>query len=626
MQKKRLGFALALLLSAVLFLPNTALADNPEAKGTFFVDDVVEQVMEEEQTEQEKVDVVEEATETEEKEAVLTKEDVAGKTLTILHTNDVHGHVENASKDGKKGNIGYANYAGIIEAKKAEGPTLVVDGGDLTQGTNFVTLSKGESIINLANKIGVQAMVPGNHEFDYSQEQAKKNASLANFPWFASNIFDKDGNLLFHGGEVLDVQGIKVGVFGLATPETKYKANPLNTEGLTFTDTVDETVLIAQREIDKLLSRGANYTVLLSHLGSDEESEVNTLKVVPTLKNLDLVIDGHSHTEWQNGHVFENGTVGASTGEYLKNVGIVQVTFDEEGKAETKAELINYEQAKTYPANKEVEDVIAEFDKENEKVLGQEVGTLAATLDGEREHVRAGETALGDLITDAMRKESGADVVITNGGGIRASIAAGKVTVGDVFTVLPFGNAMTVIEVSGQDIIDAINYGISEYPNPAGKFPHISGMRFEIAKKDGKAAAAHIMVGNAPIEPTKMYKLATNDFMAVGGDGYEMFKGKALLATHGSLAQVVQDYMTELTKDGKGTFTYATDGRVKEAKAEEKPTPKPNENKPATEKPSTKVAGTNKVAPKTGDVMTLAPMVLLLSGMALTMTKKKETK
>lgn len=151
-------------------------------------------------------------------------------------------------------------------------------------------------------------------------------------------------------------------------------------------------------------------------------------------------------------------------------------------------------------------------------------------------------------------------------------------------------------------------------------------MRFEIAKKDGKAAAAHIMVGNAPIEPTKTYKLATNDFMAVGGDGYEMFKGKTLLATHGSLAQVVQDYMTELTKDGKGTFTYATDGRVKEAKAEEKPTPKPNENKPATEKPSTKVAGTNKVAPKTGDVMTFAPMVLLLSGMALTMTKKKETK
>ena len=352
MQKKRLGFVLALLLSAVLFLPNTALADNPEAKGTFFVDDVVEQVMEEEQTEQEKFDVVEEATETEEKEAVLTKEDVAGKTLTILHTNDVHGHVENSSKDGKKGNIGYANYAGIIEAKKAEGPTLVVDGGDLTQGTNFVTLSKGESIINLANKIGAQAMVPGNHEFDYSQEQAKKNASLANFPWFASNVFDKDGNLLFHGGEVLDVQGIKVGVFGLATPETKYKANPLNTEGLTFTDTVDETVRIAQREIDKLLSRGANYTVLLSHLGSDEESEVNTLKVVPKLKNLDLVVDGHSHTEWQNGHVFENGTVGASTGEYLKNVGIVQVTFDEEGKAETKAELINYEQAKTYPVNK----------------------------------------------------------------------------------------------------------------------------------------------------------------------------------------------------------------------------------------------------------------------------------
>lgn len=652
MRTKKWGIALALLLSAAMLMPNTAFAQSGD-EGQSFVEDLVEHP----QTETEEKEVVAEkkseaetkAENTEEtvqpkqdkKEAVLSKESVAGKSLTILHTNDVHGHVAASSKDGKTGNIGYAKYAGIIAAKKAEGPVLVVDAGDLTQGTNFVTLSKGEAIINLANKIGVQAMVPGNHEFDYSLEQAKKNSKLAKYPWFASNIFDENGNLLFRAGEVIDVDGIKVGVFGLATPETKYKANPLNTKGLKFTDTVEETVKIAQAEIDKLLKRGADYTILLSHLGSDAESKVNTLKVVPQLKNLDLLIDGHSHTEWVSGHPFENGTLGASTGEHLKNVGIVHVVFGKDGTPQSKAELMNYAAAQSYKDDTKVAEIIAAFDKDNEKVLGQVVGTLAKTLDGERNHVRAGETGMGDLITDAMLKASGADAVITNGGGIRASINAGTVKVGDVFNVLPFGNAMTVIEVTGQDIIDALNYGISEYPNPAGKFPHVAGLTFKIAKKDNKNVATNIQIGKTAIDPAKTYKLATNDFMAVGGDGYEMFKGKNLLATHGSLAQIVQDYMTQLTKDGKGTFTYLTDGRVAEAKASE-PTPsnKPSTDKPGTQptdKPTTKPADkpsakpakiaakkADKKAPKTGDVMFMAPVALLIAGAALTIAAKKK--
>ena len=200
---------------------------------------------------------------------------------------------------------------------------------------------------------------------------------------------------------------------------------------------------------------------------------------------------------------------------------------------------------------------------------------------------------------------------------------------------------MTVIEVTGQYIIDALNYGISEYPNPAGKFPHVAGLTFKIAKKDNKNVAINIQIGKTAIDPAKTYKLATNDFMAVGGDGYEMFKGKNLLATHGSLAQIVQDYMTQLTKDGQGTFTYLTDGRVAEAKAAE-PTPsdKPSTDKldkkpmdkPTTklpDKPSTKPAQiaakkADKKAQKTGDVMFMAPVALLIAGAALTIAAKKK--
>lgn len=473
--------------------------------------------------------------------------------LIILHTNDVHGAV-NADDT----HIGYANYKNVIDKiKKDNKKVLVVDAGDASQGSNFASLNEGADVITVMNMLGLNAFAPGNHEFDYSKESALENHKNSKFKWYASNLFDeKTGETIFSKGEVIDVDGLKVGIFGLATPETKYKADPRNTEGIAISKTVEENSKIAQEEADKLRKEGAEVVVMISHVGTDESSDVTTEKIAKNVKGVDVMIDGHSHTLYKNGNKAGNSFI-ASTGDTLKNIGFTTISKD----GNVKSRMITKSEALAYGENAEIQKVIDDLSKEQEKVLGEVLGKTATDLDGERAHVRAGETNLGNLITDAMRKEAKADVVITNGGGIRASIKAGDVTVGDVFTVLPFGNAMTVIEVTGQDIVDALNHGVKDYPNPAGQFSHVSGITFDlVAGKPSKAT--NVKVDGAPIDLSKTYTLATNDFMAVGGDGYDMFKGKTQKALYGSLAKIVEDYIRQLTKENPNGFEYKTENRI----------------------------------------------------------------
>jgi LPXTG-motif cell wall-anchored protein len=210
-----------------------------------------------------------------------------------------------------------------------------------------------------------------------------------------------------------------------------------------------------------------------------------------------------------------------------------------------------------------VEKMIADITAQNEKFLQTVIGETATLLDGERAHVRAGETNLGNLITDAMLEASGADVVLTNGGGIRASIAAGEITMDDALTVLPFGNQVTVIKVTGQDILDALAFGAKSYPEASGGFPHVAGMTYTIMITDeGKfAGIGEVKVGGKPIDPAKEYTLATNDFLASGGDGYVMFGGKEQVTLLGMMLDIFVDKIKELSEDGP--FTVEKDGRLK---------------------------------------------------------------
>jgi len=498
------------------------------------------------------------------------------QTLTILHTNDIHGHIEADATVSDGATIGAAKYKSIINSYEAKGDVLVFDAGDATHGTNFATLSDGENIISLMNDLGVDGFVPGNHDFNYGFAQLKKLQSLAAFPVLAANITeDATGTDPFTSNKIFDMGTYQVGVFGLSTPETKTKSNPLNTAGLTFTD----VVTTANTQVAALKAAGADVIIMLSHLGEDASSPINTFTVTSQVTGIDLIIDGHSHTVLPAGRQ-EAGTMIVSAGEYMQNIGHVEITIDTTAQDVTgiTANLITFEGSQAYTPDPAVAAKITSLDAGNNAVLGVVVGKTTTELDGLRQNVRTGETNLGNLITDAMISESGADVALTNGGGIRAAIPAGDITMGQVLTVLPFGNLLTVIRVTGQDIIDALTFGVSDYPNSAGKFPHVGGMTYQIVINAGGNKVANVLIAGVPVDPAKTYKLATNDFMAVGGDGYTMFAGKEQVSLDGSLADILAAYITKLSA-ATGSLTYAKENRI--AVALSAPTAAPTVTAPA---------------------------------------------
>lgn len=478
----------------------------------------------------------------------------ATDTVSIVHINDIHGNAIGdplTDEDGKpteNGKIGLARIATYM--KQMENDPLFVDAGDTLHGTNFATLSQGENMVLLLNEMGLDAFTPGNHDFNYGSQRLKTLTEEAKFPILAANV-TKDGTPFLQENTILKSGDKSIGVFGLATPETKTKSNPVNTEGLVFEDVVET----AKEQVAYLNGQNVDAIVMLSHLGMDKESKINTYTVLDAVEGIDVVIDGHSHTQLNNGQDYKGVLIASTTG-YGQTFGQVDITFN--GDAVTaSAKTITFEVMAEYEPDKTISDLIENYDERNQAVLGTVVGSTLTELNGVRENVRAGETNLGNLITDAMLHETDADFVITNGGGIRASIPSGNITVGDILTVLPFGNALTVIEVSGQDVIDAITFGVDAWPSPAGKFPHVAGMSVKI-DPSGEKNVVEILLDGKPIDPNAMYTVATNDFMAVGGDGYTMFEGSKQVSLHGLLAEVVENYI----KLQDGPLNYTTQGRI----------------------------------------------------------------
>ena len=494
----------------------------------------------------------------------------SAETFTILHTNDVHGRVENVDHS-----IGYPIYKSIIDDYRANGNTLVLDAGDATHGTNFANLEDGKSMIELMNRVGVDAMTLGNHEFNYGVAGVNALQDMAQFPLMASNMynvadnsrpFDSDRVIAFNPGTPNEY---RVGIFGLGTPETKIKSHPKNTEGYEFSDAVEA----AERKINNLKAQGANVIILLSHLGLDAPAEangnLNTKILLDALSQngsneIDVVIDGHSHTVLPAGEVYQ-GTLIASTGAHFANIGKTTITYDPISKkvSTSSSSLISTAEAQNYAPDAEIQAYIDEINAKQAELL-EIVGNVSEPLDGARVNVRTGETNLANLITDAIFEKVNADVVLTNGGGIRASIDAGEITYGEAFEVLPFGNTISVIEVSGQDIVDALTHGTNVYPATKGAFPQVAGMSYVIEFDEDPNTpnqVAQVKINGQAIDLNKIYRLATNDFMASGGDGYTMFEGKAVVEEAGPMLDVFVEKLRELSADAP--FSYSKDGRIK---------------------------------------------------------------
>lgn len=468
------------------------------------------------------------------------------KSLTILHTNDMHGFFVEGDYDG----MGAAKLKTVFDMYDAMSPnTLILDAGDATQGANLVTLSNGEKAMEVMNALGYDAMATGNHEFDYNQAQLLKNVGLADFPVLAANVKKADGTDFLTPYIIKEVDGFKVAIFGLITPDTTFLSHPDNSIGLTFEDPIT-----VAKALVPVLATKADIVIGLVHLGDEGTGTLTSSALATAVTGMDLIIDGHSHSTYEYGKMV-NGTLIASTGEKTKNVGVVEFSIMAGEVASVDAHLFTKADSANIEADADVNAIIEAIQATNAVIEEEVVATTTEILQGERDDVRTGETNLGNLIAESLLDISGADVALTNGGGIRASINVGEITKGEVLTVLPYGNTVRVIELTGKDLIAAIENGITDFPNAKGAFPHIAGMTVEFdSSKDAGSRVVSLMVAGVKVDETKTYTLATNDYLVAGGDGYKMFTGKKVVAEFGAMDEVLTDFIN-VNGTAKGAIT-----------------------------------------------------------------------
>ncbi|NLA52778.1 MAG: bifunctional metallophosphatase/5'-nucleotidase, partial [Clostridiales bacterium] len=436
---------------------------------------------------------------------------------------------------------------------------LLLDAGDASQGTPLVNLGYGKNAIEFMNAAGYQAMALGNHEFDWGSDNAKQLAGMANFPFLAANIVNViGGELTFEANKIFDMpNGMKVGVFGLATPETLTKAHPDKVRGVDFLQG-DELYGAAQKQVDELQAADVDVVILLSHLGVDSESAPNrSTDVVEHVPGIHLVVDGHSHTTFEKGEMVGD-TLIVSTGSNGQNLGVV--TYDGEKftaklfSGLKKSAVVEYDGA-LYSAvlSAKLDEEVNELVNSTNQVIKDELSKVFATtqvhLNGDREPGnRTEETNLGDFVADAIlwaaQQALGEQVTasVTNGGGIRASIAVGDVTMNDMKTVFPFGNEVSVLEVTGAELLEALEAATNSTPKAIGAFPQVAGIEFTIdtsvpyengeqypdstyfaPAKPGSRVTIQT-VGGVAFDLEEIYTIATNDFTAAGGDTFYAFR------------------------------------------------------------------------------------------------------
>lgn len=471
--------------------------------------------------------------------------------LVLLHTNDVHGRLLEGQYDG----MGYGKIATHVNEFRAQfDNVLLLDAGDATHGLPIATLTEGESSIRVMNAVGYDVMAPGNHDFNYGADRLMELAEIAEFPVLAANVYKEDGTRLMNAYELFEFEGFTVAVFGLATPETMTKSHPNNTAGLTFTDPLEE----AQKVMAELEGM-ADIVVALVHLGQDAETPLTwqSVTIAEQVDGIDVMVDGHSHTTLEEGMVLGD-TLLASAGSYAKNLGVVELVIAEGEVTEVSARLITKEASAETPEQQEIMDLIAVYDAMGQEALAEVAGETTVELVGVRELVRAGETNLGNLLTDAMLDLSGADIAFSNGGGIRASVPAGTITRGNIVEVFPFGNLIEVKEVTGAMMKEILEHGTDAYPEPAGKFPHVGGMTYQIdLSRPVGDRIVNMMIDGEPMDMEATYELATNDFVAAGGDGYDMLGDLPYVKSMSALDEALFMYIQEM-----GVISPQVEGRI----------------------------------------------------------------
>lgn len=512
---------------------------------------------------------------------------LTGKTV-ILHSNDVHGAIDL-----------YAAMASLKADYEAQGAEVILaDAGDYSQGTVYVSVHKGADAVTMMNATGYDVATIGNHEFDYGYAQLAENMKAAKFKVLCADVLGADSKTIFDANTIIEKGGVKIGFFGLETPEAQTKANPKLIEGLKFLagKNGEELYACAAAQVKALKEeQGADLVVCLAHLGIDESSEPYTsYDLAKNVKGIDFIIDGHSHSVITAG---PNGENIQSTGTAFANIGVI--TIDNATKKIVGNELKAVWHTVKNADGKDV--TVVDYKTRDEKVAaaakaiidpidqayGEKFAVSKVTLNGAKapNGNRDSETNLGDLITDAMLWKIRSDatikvpvenvVAITNGGGIRATVKAGDITKKDINTVLPFGNTLAVVYVTGAELLEALEASTFCTPKSLGGFPQAAGVTFTVKTYEkydknpdpypkstyyGPQSIQRVTIDNVNgkvFDPTATYAVVTNNFVAGGGDTYYAFAAATDQFDTGlPLDEVVMEY---ITKELKGVIgeTYA---------------------------------------------------------------------
>lgn len=495
-----------------------------------------------------------------------------GFRLHVLHINDLHSRVEQispydsacAAEDAAEGNCfgGYARLATKIRDRRAEleaegTPVLTLDAGDQFQGTLYYTTYKGQAEVQFMNAIGFDAMALGNHEFDDGPDVLADFIEKAEFPVISGNTRvaaeQRLAGVLEEHVE-LEAGGERIGILSVLTPNTAIISSPGPDVGF------DDEIAYLEEAVARLQADGVDKILLLSHVGFVRDQEI-----AAAVDGISAIIGGHSHTLFSN---TEPDTpayatlVESPSGRpvpivqayaYSKYLGDLELEFADDGAVVAATGDTILLDASIPPAA-DIEERIASLAEPIERMKAAPVAELAASIDGSRESCRAMECEMGNTVTDAMLARvagQGVTIAITNGGGLRASLGAGTVSMGDVLTVLPFQNTLATLELTGAEITAALEHGVNAIEEGAGRFPQVAGLRFRLdptaAPDSGRVTDVEVRAGDgwAPIDPDASYIVVTNNFMANGGDGYAVFRdqGRNAYVSATGLEDALAEYL-----------------------------------------------------------------------------------
>ena len=500
------------------------------------------------------------------------------KNLVILYTSDVHCGIEQG--------WGYAGLYAVKEYFAANNYVMLVDDGDAIQGEPIGTMTKGEGIIDIMNAVGYDLAIPGNHEFDYGMDTFLALTEKADFQYLSCN-FNKEGELVFAPYAIKEFDGVKFAFVGVTTPMTLRSSTPRYfmdengnfIYGFLQDETGEQVYAAVQKAVDDARAEGANYVIALAHMGNEAECAPWMYSdVIANTTGIDVWLDGHSHDSDQVVMQNKDGAdvIRSGCGTKLASIGVL--TFGTDGSVT--AGLMDWNQSVAAPALFGLQNAGADAVKAETAELDEVLQTVVAktavdlyindptevTEEGKPVRIiRRAETNLGDLCADAYLDQSGeADIAFVNGGGIRVQLNAGDLTLNNILTVHPFGNSLTVIEVTGQQVLDALEWSVHSLPGEFGGFDQVAGLTFEydatiespVIQDDSKMFAGvddtkerrvrNVMVGGEPLDPEKTYKLASHDYQLLNnGDGYTMFAGAKVLQESVKLDnQVLIDYIT----------------------------------------------------------------------------------